>query len=208
MNTETKGGSLRSDLLAIANLIESNSRVLDVGCGNGELLSHLQRTKKVDARGMELSQTGVNACVAKGLSVVQGDADTDLIDYPSNAFGTVVLSQTLQATKDPKGVLTELMRIGQSIIVSFPNFGNWRVRLDLLFRGRMPVTSSLSESWYRTPNIHLCTVRDFLDLCETLNATLVEAYSLSTDGRIRPIHGSLKRANLVSEQVIFMIKGD
>ena len=153
--------SQRVDLLLVADMVEPGSRVLDVGCGDGALLEILTRDRGVDGRGVELSQAGVNGCVAKGLSVVQGDADTELTDYPDDAFDYVILSQTLQATRHPRQVLEHMLRIGRRAIVSFPNFGHWRVRSQLMFFGKMPRTESLSYSWYDTPNIHLCTVADF-----------------------------------------------
>src|SRR5580698_11346644 len=160
-----KGPSyLRPDLAAIAEMIPEGARVLDVGCGDGALLEHLVRTKNVDGRGIELSQQNVNACVARGLSVVQGDADTDLSEYPSQVFDIVILSQTIQATYAPRTVLSHLLRIGRRTIVSFPNFGHWRVRLSLLVNGRMPRTATLGNAWYDTPNIHLCTIADFTAL--------------------------------------------
>src|SRR5829696_5758319 len=152
---------LRRDLRLIADMIEPGTRVLDIGCGDGALLAYLAREKSVDARGIELSQSGVNACVRHGLSVIQGDADSDLDAFPNDAFDVVVLSRTLQATRQPRHVLEALLRIGKRAIVSFPNFGFWRVRLSLMFRGRMPVTELLNSPWYDTPNIHLCTIRDF-----------------------------------------------
>jgi methionine biosynthesis protein MetW len=168
----------RVDLALIAEMIAPGSRVLDVGCGDGQLLALLARTKNVDGRGVELSQEGVNACVTRGLSVVQGDADADLRDYPNDAFDYVILSQTIQATRNPREVLTQMKRIGRRAIVSFPNFGNWRVRLQLLWFGRMPVTRSLDQAWYDTPNIHLCTVRDFVGLCEDLGFHIDDAVSV------------------------------
>lgn len=168
----------RVDLALIAEMIAPGSRVLDVGCGDGQLLALLARTKNVDGRGVELSQEGVNACVTRGLSVVQGDADADLRDYPNDAFDYVILSQTIQATRNPREVLTQMKRIGRRAIVSFPNFGNWRVRLQLLWFGRMPVTRSLDQAWYDTPNIHLCTVRDFVGLCEYLGFHIDDAVSV------------------------------
>ena len=157
-------GNLRVDLKLIADMVEPGSRVLDVGCGEGALLDWLGRNKNVDGRGIELSMAGVSAAVSHGLSVIQGDADTDLKDYPSGAFDYVILSQTLQATYEPKTVLANMLRIGRRAIVSFPNFGHWRVRTHLLFRGSMPVTDTLAYEWFDTPNIHFCTIRDFLTL--------------------------------------------
>ncbi len=162
-------GELRQDLRLIAEMVEPGSRVLDIGCGDGALLAYLARHKSVDGRGIELSQSGVNACVGHGLSVIQGDADRDLEAYPTGAFDFVVLSQTLQATRQPRKVIEALVRIGSRAIVSFPNFGFWRIRLRLLIRGRMPVSHCLAHPWYETPNIHLCTIRDFVTLCDLAN---------------------------------------
>ncbi|WP_374467878.1 methionine biosynthesis protein MetW, partial [Ferrovibrio sp.] len=147
------------------DMVAPQSRLLDVGCGDGALLEYLAREKQVDGRGIEIRQSGVNACVARGLSVIQGDADTDLPDYPDAAFDYVVLSLTLQATRNPRKVLHEMLRIGRRAIVSFPNFAYWRVRLQLMFGGRMPMTAALDDPWYETQNIHLCTIQDFDELC-------------------------------------------
>ena len=146
------------------------ARVLDVGCGDGALLQLLAQKKGVDGRGVELSQRGVNECVAKGLSVIQGDADTDLSDYPDDGFDYVILSQTLQATRRPRAALANMLRIGRRAIISFPNFGYWRVRAQLAFGGRMPVTGRLDYHWHDTPNIHLCTIRDFVEIVDELGA--------------------------------------
>ena len=172
----------RVDLEVVANLIEPSAKVLDVGCGDGALLEFLQGDKQIDGRGIELSQRGVNECVSRGLSVIQGDADHDLVFYPDNGFDYVILSQTLQATRNPKAVLDDLLRIGRHAIVSFPNFGHWRVRLSLMFKGRMPVTEDLPQSWYDTPNIHFCTIRDFVALCDELGATVESATALDSAG--------------------------
>src|SRR6185369_16138618 len=150
-------GGARLDLLLVADMVTHGARVLDVGCGDGELLRLLGENRGVDGRGIELSREGVNECVAKGLAVIQGDADTDLVDYPDDAFDYVILSQTLQATRRPREVLENMLRIGRRAIVSFPNFGHWRIRLQLLLHGAMPVTDNLPDSWYDSPNIHFCT---------------------------------------------------
>src|SRR5918911_2718843 len=160
----TPGGA-RVDLVMVADMVARGARVLDVGCGDGELLQILSERRDVDGRGIELSREGVNECVARGLAVIQGDADTDLVDYPDDAFDYVILSQTLQATRQPKVVLENMLRIGRRAIVSFPNFGHWRIRLQLLLNGAMPVTDNLPDSWYDSPNIHFCTIKDFRDLC-------------------------------------------
>ena len=159
--------------------------MLDVGCGDGALLEHLVRTKNVDGRGIELSQQNVNACVARGLAVVQGDADTDLAEYPAQVFDAVILSQTIQATEKPRAVLEHLLRIGRRAAISLPNFGYWKVRLSLLMGGRMPRTRTLDYSWYDTPNIHLCTLADFVDLTRECGATIVEAHALNEHGGTR-----------------------
>ncbi|HEX2255347.1 MAG TPA: methionine biosynthesis protein MetW, partial [Afifellaceae bacterium] len=173
----------RVDLKVVASFVEPGARVLDVGCGDGALLKWLEEAKSVDGRGIELSQKGVNEAVARGVSVVQGDADRDLGNYPDGAFDVVILSQTLQATRNPRLVLEELLRIGRKAIVSFPNFGHWRIRWLLASGGRMPVTDSLPVSWYDTPNIHFCTIRDFLELTDEIGARIEAAVGLYGDGR-------------------------
>jgi len=198
---------LRSDLRLIADMIEPHSRVLDIGCGDGALLAYLARAKAVDSRGIELSQSGVNACVRHGLSVIQGDADRDLEAFPDGAFDVVVLSQTLQATRQPRLVLEELLRIGKRAIVSFPNFGFWRVRLGLFFRGRMPVTEILNNSWYDTPNIHLCTIRDFVALCDELGTRIERSLTLDRHGRPFTLDPRGSLANLLAEQGVFVLSG-
>ena len=195
----------RVDLLLISQMVEQGSRVLDIGCGDGELLRLLAETRHVDARGMELSQRGVNDAVAKGLSVIQGDADSDLIFYPDQSFDYVILSQTLQAMNRPRDVVEHMLRIGRYAIVSFPNFGHWRIRLQLLFSGRMPVTKNLSYSWYETPNIHFCTIDDFTSLCKEIDAKIEHAVALDRFGI--PVRTDLPRSlwNFFGEQAVYVL---
>jgi len=200
--------SVRLDLAAVAAMVAPGSRVLDVGCGDGALLQLLAETKQVDGRGVELSQRGVNDCVAKGLSVIQGDADTDLRDYPTDGFDYVILSQTLQATHHPRQVLVDMLRIGRRAIVSFPNFGHWKVRLSLLARGRMPQTTTLAHAWYDTPNIHLCTIRDFVDLVEALGAHIERGVALDHAGAPIRVNAPWWVWNLFGAQAIFLLERD
>ncbi|MCL2452848.1 MAG: methionine biosynthesis protein MetW [Alphaproteobacteria bacterium] len=194
----------RSDLLLVADMVEPNSRVLDVGCGDGTLLRLLSEEKRVDARGIELSQQGVNDCVAKGLFVIQGDADADLAGYPDDAFDYVILSQTLQATRQPRKVLEQMLRIGRHAIVSFPNFGHWRIRCQVAFRGRMPLTRNLGCAWYDTPNIHFCTIQDFVTLVGEIGATIERGVALDYSGT--PLgHGPPWIWNLLGEQAVFRL---
>lgn len=172
----------REDFNEILNLVTPGARVLDVGCGEGVLLELLTRERHVDGRGLEISPHGVSSCLARGLAVMQGDADRDLGEFPAGAFDYAILSQTLQAVLRPRHVLGELLRIARRAIVSFPNFGHWRVRLDLMAHGRMPLTQALAEPWWSTPNIHLCTLKDFVELCGALNLT-IEACSALSEGR-------------------------
>ena len=198
---------LRRDLRLIAEMIDPGARVLDIGCGDGALLAYLTRQKGVDGRGIELSQSGVNACVAHGLSVIQGDADRDLDAYPAGAFDVVVLSQTLQATRAPRRVIDALVRIGRRAIVSFPNFGFWKIRLSLLLRGRMPISDLLPHPWYETPNIHLCTIRDFVALCDELEVRVERSLTLDRHGRPYALDPRGGLANLLAEQGVFVLSG-
>jgi methionine biosynthesis protein MetW len=199
------GGKLRGDLGLIADIVEPGTRVLDIGCGDGRLLEFLTKRKAVIGRGLELSQKGVNASVGRGLSVVQGDADRDLIDYPDAAFDYAILGKTLQTTHDPRAVLLQLVRIGRQAIVSFPNFGHWKVRLSLLLNGRMPMTSALPEAWYATANLHPCTLRDFLRLCQDCGIEIVQAFTICEGHRARPLR-QLWRANLMGEDGIVLLR--
>ena len=189
----------------ISSLINNNDKVLDIGCGNGELLYFLEKTKNIQGQGIEISHLGVKESVTKGLSVIQGDADEDLVSFTNNTFDVVILSDTLQATHKPKEVLKEMLRIGKKCIICIPNFGYWQYRLQILFYGIMPVTKTLSEPWYSTPNIHLCTIKDFINLCNSLNISINQAY--------RNTHNNIKKIekpdsyfnNLLSTEGIFIL---
>ncbi len=204
--TPAEQNAIRIDLQIIADMIEPGTRLLDVGCGNGMLLDYLVHTKQVDGRGIELSSDGVRACVSAGLSVIQGDADTDLASYPDQAFDYVVLSQTLQTVTAPRIVLENMLRIGQRAIVSFPNFAYWRLRLHLAIHGQMPVSNSLPYHWYDTPNIHLCTIKDFLESCEELGVTVERSSALNREGQVRRIQSNAFLANLFGVQAVFLLK--
>jgi methionine biosynthesis protein MetW len=186
-------------------MVARGAKVLDVGCGDGELLHLLSESRDVDGRGIELSREGVNECVAKGLAVIQGDADTDLGDYPNDAFDYVILSQTLQATRHPRVVLEHMLRIGRHAVVSFPNFGHWTVRLQLLFAGHMPQTDILPYSWYDTPNIHHCTIKDFVQLCNAIDVKIEKAVALNAWGSPLRLNAPWWFWNLFGEQGVFLL---
>tara|TARA_Y100001970_G_C14210777_1_gene846771 strand:+ start:1742 stop:2347 length:606 start_codon:yes stop_codon:yes gene_type:complete len=194
--------NLRNDLSVIAKLIQKEEKVLDVGCGDGKLLDFLSRTKNVNCRGIELKQNGVNQCVKKGLSVIQGDANFDLSDYPSNAFSTVILSQTIQAMIYPDKVINNLIRIGKRAIISFPNFGFWKVRKDFLCNGLMPKNKILPFEWFDTPNIHLCSCDDFVNFCKNKRIKINNFILLNENGFEMKCN-FLK--NLLAYQVVFCI---
>lgn len=198
----------RVDHLLIAEMVERGARVIDIGCGHGELLSLLEEQRDVDGRGIELKQANVNLCVARGLSVIQGDADMDLVHYPDKSFDYAILSQTLQAMRDPRHVLEQLLRIGRHAVVSFPNFGHWRIRLQFLASGRMPVTANLPEPWYATQNIHHCTIKDFLDLCDLVDAKVEKSVALNAYGKRMGLNLPWIWHNLIGEQAVFLLKRD
>ena len=195
----------RADLRQIATLIEAGTRVLDVGSGDGNLLSFLKNEKNVDGRGIEIKQNRVNASLTKGLAVIQGDAEEELPEYPDKSFDYVLLSRTLPTTRHPVEMLRQILRIGKRGIVSVPNFGYWRVRLHLLFRGTMPVTKSLDDAWYDTENIHLCTIRDFVRLAHDMNIIIEKSYSI-TGEKVSPFDPDDCYPNLLAEDAVFMIR--
>lgn len=192
----------RVDHLIISRMVPQQARVLDIGCGDGDLITLLRETRGVDGRGIELDQKNVNICVARGLYVVQGDADTDLNEIPDQAFDVVILSQTIQATEKPKDVLANMLRIGKTAIVSFPNFGHWRVRGQLLYSGRMPVTRQLNATWYESQNIHLCTLLDFMDLCDDVGAKIEALHPLTSTNHVLPRALGTYAANILAAQVV------
>jgi methionine biosynthesis protein MetW len=196
---------VREDFAEILKLVRPGARVLDVGCEDGALLELLTREKQVDGQGLEISPEGVAHCVTRGLAVVQGDGDRDLDHFPSRAFDYAILSKTLQQMRDPKHVLSELLRIADQAVVSVPNFGHWKVRWALLSRGRMPETGALPEPWYSTPNIHLCTLRDFVSLCDLLELRIDSCAAFGGGRPARPIDPRAPVENWRSETALFLL---
>ena len=198
--------NMRLDLRLIAEMIAPGSRVLDIGCGDGTLLEHLSRTRGCDARGIEIDMAEVTHAVAHGLPVMQGDADTDLEHYPDAAFDYVVLSRTLQAVERPREVLRQMLRIGERALVSFPNFGHWQVRWQLARSGRMPMTPAWDRPWHETPNIHPCTMLDFIDLCAREGYVVERWLAVDEVGGRAPWRSSVHLANLFGEQGLFLLR--
>lgn len=197
--------NMRVDLALIAGMIAPGSRVLDIGCGDGSLIEHLSRTLGCDARGIEIDMAEVTRAVAHGLPVMHGDADHDLADYPDGAFDYVVLSRTLQAVERPREVLRQMLRMSHRAVVSFPNFGHWQVRMQLLLGGRMPMTSTWDRPWHETPNIHPCTMADFFALCASEGYTVEDWLAVDDLGRQAPWRRSRRLANLFGEQAVFLL---
>ena len=197
---------MKKEFEVIAKIIKNNKKVLDVGCGDGTLMKYLQVNQKNDVRGLEPEKDLVQKCIAKGLSVIEGDAEKDLIQFPEKSFDYGVLSQTLQAFLHPDQVLNQLLRIGKQTIVSIPNFGYWRVRLHLLFKGTMPVTKNLPNEWYNTPNLHMCTIQDFVNFCSTKNIKIDKSMCLTNEKISEITNKNMKYKNIFSQLGIFLIE--
>ena len=197
--------SIRKDWNLIESLIDNKSTILDIGCGEGDLIKQLQNNRHADIRGVEINGELVRSAISKGLSVVQGNAEKDLSQYCDQSFDYVILSQTLQAMYNPKQVLNELLRIGAKAIVSFPNFGHWRIRAQLLFKGKMPVTHELPYAWYDTPNIHFFTLKDFLEMCRMSNIFIERSIGLTSQGRQFEITSHTLTSNLITNEAIFLL---
>ena len=197
---------MKTEFKLIADLIETNTRVLDVGCGDGTLMEFLKNNKEIDVRGIEISKSNVQQCIGKGLTVIEGDAEQDLSQFPDKSFDFVILSQTLQAFLNPEKVISELLRVGKKAIVTIPNFGYWKVRLHLLMKGTMPVTRTLPDEWYNTPNLHMCTIKDFFSFCENRKINLYKSIALQNlkSSKITNINLALK--NLTAVLGIFLIE--
>jgi methionine biosynthesis protein MetW len=197
---------MKQEFKIIADNIENNTRVLDVGCGDGVLIEYLKQEKNIDVRGLEISKDKVQICVSKGLTVIEGNAEIDLKQFPNNSFDYVVLSQTLQAFLNPEIVINELLRVGKRAIVTIPNFGFWKVRLHLLFKGTMPVTKTLPDEWYNTPNLHMCTIKDFVKFSKTMNFKIFKSIALNNMNTTKIDKSNLFFKNLFSELGIFLIE--
>ena len=197
----------KKDFGIIANLIPNNASVIDVGCNDGSLLEYLKKHKNIDGRGMEIDQKKVQLCLAKGISVIEGDADKDLYDYPDKIFDYSILTYTLQATKSPKTVMQQLVRISKKAIISFPNFGHWKIGASLLLNRKMPVSEKLSYSWHETPNLHFCTINDFIDLCDEINITIEKSGNLSNKN-LDKFHGKNFIDSYFNEVGLFLVSKD
>ena len=197
---------MKKEFKIISDLIKDNTRVLDVGCDDGTLMKFLEENKNVDARGFEISKTKVQNCIGKGLSVIEGDAEKDLQQFPNFSFDYVVLSQTLQAFYNPEKVIDDLLRISKKAIVTIPNFGFWKIRLHLLTKGTMPITKNLPDEWYNTPNLHMCSIKDFFEFCSKKNIKIVSSLALNGEKTSSINTTSLNLKNLLSELGIFLIE--
>ena len=197
--------SIRKDWDLIESLIKENSRILDIGCGKGDLIEQLEKNLRALVHGIEKSQKMALKGIANGLNITHGDAEIDLSQYANQSFDYVILSQTLQAMMEPKKILKELLRVGSKAIVSFPNFGHWKIRIQLLFQGKMPITEGLPYTWYDTPNIHFFTLKDFENLCKEMNIIIEKSIGLTNKGKQFSINSSLLPANLITHEAIFLL---
>jgi len=197
---------MKNEFQVIADLIEKDKKVLDVGCADGTLMKFLKDNKNINIRGLEISKEKVQNCLSKGLTVIEGDAENDLKQFPDLSFDYVILSQTLQAFLNPEIVIKELLRVGKRAIVTIPNFGHWKVRIDLLIKGTMPVTKSLPNEWYNTPNLHMCTIQDFYNFCKKRNIKIYKSLSLNGEKISNISIYNLKFKNLISELGIFLLE--
>ena len=197
---------MKKEFQIISELIENNTRVLDVGCGDGVLMQYLKDKKNIDTRGLEISKNNVQNCTSKGLSVIEGNAEKDLYQFPNLSFDYVVLSQTLQAFYNPEKVIDDLLKVANKAIVTIPNFGHWKVRIHLLLKGTMPVTKILPHEWYNTPNLHMCTIKDFFNFCSKRKIELYKSIALSSEKTSEINSGNIDIKNLNSELGIFLIK--
>ncbi len=197
---------MKNEFKVISDLIEDNKKVLDVGCADGTLMQFLKENKNINVRGLEISKEKVQECIAKGLTVIEGNAEKDLKQFPDKSFDYVVLSQTLQAFLSPELVLDELLRVGKKAIVTIPNFGNWKVRLHLLFKGTMPITKSLPEQWHSTPNLHMCTIKDFVNFIKSKEIKMIKTLALNNDNVSNITNNNLGIKNLFADLGIFLIE--
>ena len=197
---------MKKEFNIIAKLVEKNAKVLDVGCGDGELMKYINENITNDIRGLEISKSNVQKCVAKGLTVIEGDAEKDLKQFPKSSFDYVILSQTLQAFLDPENVIAELLRVGKKAIVTIPNFGYWKVRLHLLFKGTMPITKNLPNEWYNTPNLHMCTIKDFVKFSKIIDFKIFKSLALINKNLSDITNSNLFMKNLFAELGIFLIE--
>ena len=197
---------MKEEFKVISKLIDEKSRVLDVGCGDGILMEYLSKNKVVDVRGLEISKEKVKKCLSNGLAVVEGNAEYDLKQFPDLSFDYVILSQTLQAFMSPEKVIKDLLRVGKKVIVTIPNFGHWKIRVDLLFKGEMPITKNLPYEWYNTPNLHMCTIQDFYNFCNNKGINIFKTISLNGQKISKITPSNLKYKNLISELGIFLLE--
>ena len=197
---------MKNEFKVISDLIEDNKKVLDVGCADGTLMQFLKENKNINVRGLEISKEKVQECIAKGLTVIEGNAEKDLKQFPDKSFDYVVLSQTLQAFLSPELVLDELLRVGKKAIVTIPNFGNWKVRLHLLFKGTMPITKSLPEQWHSTPNLHMCTIKDFVNFIKSKEINMIKTLALNNNNVLNITNNNLETKNLFADLGIFLIE--